>query len=126
MRSIVLAGLGLLAALASAGDAAAQGGYGCLSNGTCKEPPSPVNTPDDFWHNWICTECHAGPSPGLAASPVERELAASPPKFWAMHTEASRDKRTLSRAASYRTQKPAATLPPEFRKLLEQRPGVKR
>jgi hypothetical protein len=123
--TLLMAG-GLWLAPGGIEQAAAQGGYGCLSNGTCKEDPSPINTPDDFWHNWICTECHAGPTSGLAASPVEKSLAASPPKFWAMHGEASRDARTLSRAARYKNLKPSAALPAEFRKLLEQRPGAKR
>jgi len=58
---------------------------GCLSAGTCATTVK--NKPSDFWHNYICLDCHTAPITRPAPSDMERVLLASPSRFMPIHDQ---------------------------------------
>ena len=85
MLRTILIGIALAAVSSAVSDVRAQGTYGCLSQGNCGTVIK--NKPNDFTHNYVCTNCHTWPVPGLTASPMEIALLSSPARFMPIHDE---------------------------------------
>ena len=96
--------------------------YGCLSNDSCNSIIS--NKPSDFWHNYVCIDCHTGPRPNLALSPQEAALLKSPVRFWMVHDQATRHRETRANAQGRTALK--KPLSPAMLKLIEQRPAARK
>jgi len=99
------------------------GTYGCIANGTCNGSVI-KNRPNDFWHNYVCIDCHTGRRPNLALSPQEAALLRQPLKFWTLHDQASRDPDTRANAQGRSALK--KPLSPDMVRLIAQRPSARK
>jgi len=79
------------------------------------ESQSPVNTPNDFYHKIICTECHSG----APTRSHKRADVIEAPDFWRLHEDAKSIPDVAAKGKRYRRAKVRVSRRDPWRRYLD-------